>query len=357
MERPDYFEIEAASDRQPAARAALLQEAFMEPAAFYSNMAQPGKSQLEAPGALSDPVAIWAAAFGPRFDLGQFQSPFVIPDWARAAAGEGPPPAPVAPPERRAAAPAIEVPSWLQATAPASEQPAEGRDGDGRDDLGPTGPDGGQSYAGLRSAIVRARQGGSPVRVLHFGASHTVSGIQAAKFESLLEQHAPVHYYRKAKNGVSALYPLQHRQEWLDEAIGQSRPDLVVLEFGNNEAAGRINPQDYERKFEELILEIKRRAPNASIMVVGPTDGCSIGGVNKGNLLPGMDDVIAAQKNVAARYGLDYFDQRQAMGGSGSVYEWRRQGLVSGDLLHFNKSGYERLGSMLYDHLSRNINS
>jgi lysophospholipase L1-like esterase len=329
----------------------------MDRAAFYSDVAPAGANRLEAPGAPGDPVAIWAAAFGPRFDLGQFQSHFVIPDWARTAPADGPPQAPVAPPERTPAPPAIEVPSWSRGTAPSYEQPAQAGDREARDDLRPSSPEGGQAYAGLRGAITRARQGGSPVRVLHFGASHTVGGIQAAKFESLLEQHAPVDYYRQAKNGVSALYPLQHRQEWLDEAIGQARPDLVVLEFGNNEAAGRVNPRDYERKFEELILEVKRRAPNASIMILGPTDGCSIRGANKGNLLPGLDDVIAAQKKVATKYGLDYFDQRQAMGGSGSVYEWRRRGLVSGDLLHFNKSGYELLGSLVYDHLNRNINS
>jgi len=216
---------------------------------------------------------------------------------------------------------------------------------------------GGQAYAGLRSAIERARQGGGPVRVLHYGASHTVAGIEAGTFESLLAKQAPVDYTRQAKNGISALYPLARKQEWLDEPIQRTRPDLVVVEFGNNDGAAPINKAEYKKKFEELIVDIKQRAPNASIMIMGPTDGCSIRGANKGQLLPGLTDVIDAQKEVAAQYGIDYFDIRQAMGGPGSVYQWRQQGLVSSDLLHFTKSGYEELGRMRYDHLRSAINT
>jgi lysophospholipase L1-like esterase len=218
-------------------------------------------------------------------------------------------------------------------------------------------PSGGQGYAGLRSAIERARQGGGPVRILHYGASHTVAGIEANTFESLLEQQAPVDYTRQAKNGISASYPLSRKQEWLDEPIQRTRPDLVVVEFGNNDGAAPINKARYARQFEELILSIKQRAPNASIMIMGPTDGCSIQGANKGNLLPGLTDVIAVQKEIAAKYSIDYFDIRQAMGGAGSVYEWRQRGLVSSDLLHFTKSGYEELGRMRYDHLRSRISS
>lgn len=210
-------------------------------------------------------------------------------------------------------------------------------------------------FAGLAAAVQRANAGGRPVSVLHYGASHVVAGFQQPVIERALEQFAPVDYHSKAKVGVSALYPLQHKGEWLDQTIAAARPDLVIIEYGNNEAAGAVNREQYARKYEQLVQEVMARAPGASILLVGPTDGCSIVGANKGNLLPGLDQVIAVQKEIAAKYDLEYFDSRQAMGGKGSVFDWRASGLIGGDLLHMTKKGYETYAAMVGRRLADNL--
>ncbi len=407
---------EASSDGQLGARKALVQELIPDRAQSMFDASPPPERhtpQFEQTAWTSDTTSAWSSAFGSASALSAHIARLSAPvignaprdNTARPAPPTSPrppeaPPAPMRPSEVPGT-PQVQIPAWAlryrqggQVSQPSytpggdrSYRPQPGNTG-GSDvpsrtqptytpgrlpyrprldtpqppevretgDAIPPGP-GGQGYTGLRRAIERARQGGEPVRVLHYGASHTVAGTEARKFESLLEQTAPVDYYRQAKNGISASYPLSRKQEWLDQPIQQANPDLVVVEFGNNDGAGRINRERYAQQFEELILDIKRRAPNASIMIMGPTDGCSIVGANKGNLLPGITDVIEVQKQVAAKHGIDYYDVRQDMGGAGSVYEWRQRGLVSGDLLHFTTSGYEQLGRMRYEHLRSRINS
>lgn len=205
--------------------------------------------------------------------------------------------------------------------------------------------------ASLQRAITRAREGGRPLSILHYGASHVAGGTEAQTIFQLFQEQTPTTYSTKAKIGVSAAYPLDHKESWLDMPIRATNPDLIIIAFGNNEAAGTIDEGAYEKRYEQLVREVQSRAPDASIVLVGPTDGCSIRGANKGHLLPGLAQVIHAQKEVAAKLGLDYFDFQAAMGGRNSIYNWKRQGLVSQDMLHFSRQGYQILGKMLFDHV------
>ena len=210
---------------------------------------------------------------------------------------------------------------------------------------------GSTAFAALRQSIVRAAHGGRPVSILHYGASHVAGGTEAQTIATLFQEKFPVTYTTKAKRGVSALYPLENKVDWLSEPIAKAQPDLIILAFGNNESASRINSQSYKKSYEELVREVQRRAPGASIMLVGPTDGCSIRGANKGHLLPGLEQVIQVQREVAHEFGLDYYDFQEAMGGRNSIYQWKARGLVSGDMLHFSKQGYQILGKMLFNHV------
>lgn len=222
-----------------------------------------------------------------------------------------------------------------------------------RDVPGPSGPGGG--LESFKAAVQRANNGGEPVRVLQYGDSHIAGGVEPRAIEGALDELAPTEFSTKAKGGITATYPLQHPQEWLDQPIAQANPDLVILSFGSNDAASAVSKDAYVENYQKLIDEVRQRAPNASILIVGPTDGNSIVGANKGNTLPGLDAVVAAQKEVAARNGLDFFDLRQSMGGPGSVNAWKDQGLAAGDGLHFTNSGYEKIGRSIGDHLKNGI--
>lgn len=222
-----------------------------------------------------------------------------------------------------------------------------------RDVPGPVPP--GQALAQFQQAIERANNGGEPVRVLQYGDSHIVAGTEPKTIEDALKQLAPVEYSTQAKVGISANYPMTDPQNWLDKPIQQANPDLVILSFGSNDAAGAVSKEAYMQTYQNLIDNIRQRAPNASILIVAPPDGDSITGANKGNTLPGLDTVVEAQREIAARNGLDFFDLRASMGGAGSIEDWHAKGLAAGDKLHFTAQGYQLIGNSVADHLKNSI--
>ncbi len=215
-------------------------------------------------------------------------------------------------------------------------------------------PNGG-GLAHLQEAIDRANNGGAPISVLQYGDSHIVAGTEPKAIEDALKSLGPVQYDTMAKVGISANYPLTDTANWLDKPIQKDNPDLIILSFGSNDSAGPQNQAAYEASYQKLIDNVRERAPNASILIVGPSDGDSITGANKGNTLPGLDAVVAAQRDVAQKNGLDFFDLRQSMGGPGSIEAWHANGLAGGDKLHFTTKGYELIGNAVANHIKDQV--
>lgn len=219
----------------------------------------------------------------------------------------------------------------------------------------PSPTDSATNLAHLQAAIDRANQGGRPLSVLQYGDSHIAAGTEPKTIENALKQMAPTEYSTQAKVGISADYPLQNPQQWLDQPIQKANPDLVILSFGSNDSAGNVDKNAYEQTYQKLIDNVRERAPNAAILIVGPSDGDSISGANKGNTLPGLDNVVQAQKEVAAKNGLDFFDLRASMGGAGSIQDWQSKGLAGGDKLHFTTKGYEVIGQSIAGHITNEL--
>jgi lysophospholipase L1-like esterase len=215
-------------------------------------------------------------------------------------------------------------------------------------------PNGG-GLAHLQAAIDRANNGGAPISVLQYGDSHIVAGTEPKAIEDALKSLGPVQYDTMAKVGISANYPLTDPTNWLDKPIQKDNPDLIILSFGSNDSAGPQNQAAYEASYQKLIDNVRERAPNASILIVGPSDGDSITGANKGNTLPGLDTVVAAQRDIAQKNGLDFFDLRQSMGGAGSIEAWHANGLAAGDKLHFTTKGYELIGNAVANHIKDQV--
>jgi lysophospholipase L1-like esterase/HKD family nuclease len=218
-----------------------------------------------------------------------------------------------------------------------------------------SGGGGGGGLAHLQEAIARANSGGAPISVLQYGDSHVAGRTEPKAIEDALKSLGPVQYDTMAKVGISANYPLTDPTNWLDKPIQKDHPDLVILSFGSNDSAGNVNQAAYEQSYQKLIDNVRERDPNASILIVGPSDGDSITGANKGNTLPGLDNVVAAQKAVAEKNGLDFFDLRQSMGGPGSIEDWHSKGLAADDKLHFTTKGYELIGNAVANHIKDQV--
>jgi len=56
--------------------------------------------------------------------------------------------------------------------------------------------------------------------------------------------------------------------------------------------------------------------------------------------------VNTALRHLAFENKLAIWDLYKAMGGKGSMKEWKKQGMVNNDYIHFLKSGYKLQGEL-----------
>ncbi len=139
--------------------------------------------------------------------------------------------------------------------------------------------------------------------------------------------------------------------EWNEElwtaAVRQRDPALVILAYGTNEANNpKFNAEQYRQDLTAAIAKVRRAAPMASVLLVGPPD-CS----KAGKPLRHLSEVIDVQHMVARQETVAYWNLRKWMGGAGSTNLWVRAGLGQQDHIHLTAEGYRLAGKMLFDDL------
>lgn len=113
-------------------------------------------------------------------------------------------------------------------------------------------------------------------------------------------------------------------------------PDLVVLSYGGNEGLSKsLTLAEYEMGLRKAIQRVRRLAPQASALLVGPVAMCPE--------REKVTHVAAIQKRVAPEYSAGFWDTRQVSGGPGSLCDWiaADRTLVARDNLHLRRKGYE----------------
>jgi lysophospholipase L1-like esterase len=203
----------------------------------------------------------------------------------------------------------------------------------------------------LTSAVERAKAGGRPVNIAQIGDSHVAAGIETASLAKKFAENEglnqnQVNYSYKGVVGKTASYAASHPNEFL----GKINPstDLVVVSFGSNEAQKHVG-DGYKNDYSRLIGEIRQKAPNASILMVGPTDGAFW---NSNRRLPGLGSVVEAQKAVQAQTANSaYLDVLPV---TGSMNSMRSRGMLSRDNLHLTAAGYKIVGGSIADSVIAN---
>ena len=100
--------------------------------------------------------------------------------------------------------------------------------------------------------------------------------------------------------------------------------------------------------FTRIVERIRRAAPSASILVVGPPDRALRVGRRAWAPFTGVDRIVAAQRAVCREMHCAYWDQRSRMGGFGSMREWVAVSWAQPDHTHFTGEGYNELASALF---------
>jgi lysophospholipase L1-like esterase len=145
-------------------------------------------------------------------------------------------------------------------------------------------------------------------------------------------------------DGARLETPLAWNEAAFVDEVARRAPALLVIAFGTNEAFDRVNVKKYERQLAALVGRARRGAPQASCLVLGPTDA-PLGEAS----VPRVAEVAEAFHRAAAELGCSFASLQQLMGGEGSFARGMKakERLAQPDKLHLTPRGYQELGRAL----------
>jgi len=135
----------------------------------------------------------------------------------------------------------------------------------------------------------------------------------------------------------------------LEPALAALRPDLLVINFGLNRAAGPWRPPDtYVGEATAVLKRMRAAVPAAACLVVAPYP---CGDPAQGR--PGYvsEGVSLAQREAATGAGCAFMDRFTLAGGAPQIMAWRRTRVpvLSGDFTHLTNQGAARMGQAMAD--------
>jgi lysophospholipase L1-like esterase len=134
---------------------------------------------------------------------------------------------------------------------------------------------------------------------------------------------------------------------------------LIILQFGGNTLPyikDKTQAQQYAGYLKSQIYTIKKLAPNASILVIGPADMSVKVGTNYVTH-PVLEDLRNAIRQTAFDTDCAFFDMYDCMGGRNSMVAWVDQGIAAKDYVHFSPQGARKIATLLYSSLINDYNA
>lgn len=134
---------------------------------------------------------------------------------------------------------------------------------------------------------------------------------------------------------------------------------LIILQFGGN-ALPAIKDEtmvaNYAGYLRGQIAILKKAAPEASILFIGPSDMS----IKKGTdyvTYPYLEEMRDAIKKMVLESDCAFFDMYDCMGGQNSMAAWVEQKLAATDYIHFSPQGARKIATLLYSALIKEYNT
>jgi len=132
--------------------------------------------------------------------------------------------------------------------------------------------------------------------------------------------------------------------------------DLIMVMIGANEAqwlhAKDTAMKEYQAHYEKLLAPIRKGRPDASCLVVSPTDQAEPKEDGDGYVSKAVIPVLVeAQRKAAHAAGCAFYSTYDWMGGKGSAAKWFAKKLVSSDFVHPSQAGANKIADALFDAL------
>lgn len=134
---------------------------------------------------------------------------------------------------------------------------------------------------------------------------------------------------------------------------------LIILQFGGNampQIKDAANAHNYAEYIRSQISLVKKAAPNASVIFIGPAD-MSIKEETSYITYPILESVRDNLKKVVLESGCAYFDMYECMGGKNSMPSWVEQNLAASDYIHFSPQGARKIATLFYASLITEYNN
>lgn len=203
-----------------------------------------------------------------------------------------------------------------------------------------------QKAAGAKAGMLRLNINSSDKRILLKFDGQESPLIMGMSFES----DSGISIDNFPMRGSSALGFESVQVQVLGSFLQQLNTRLIILQYGINVVP---NPQKsykyYERMLSAQLAALKKAAPFASILVIGPSD-MSRRGINGYESYPNIPLIRDAMRNAAFANNCAFWDLYEAMGGQNSMLSWveSEPPLGNKDFTHFSTAGARYVGEMLY---------
>lgn len=150
-------------------------------------------------------------------------------------------------------------------------------------------------------------------------------------------------------NGSRVRYQLLWDDEVYQEHLRRRKPDLVALAYGTNESGDESPLEDYERNLRAVLQRIRDTVPEASCLLIGPSDRPMQVEERVFEDRTRTAQLIEVQHRVALEQGCGFFDLVAFQGGALSMVQWAANdpAYASQDHIHYTRVGYQRLGEVL----------
>jgi lysophospholipase L1-like esterase len=157
--------------------------------------------------------------------------------------------------------------------------------------------------------------------------------------------------------GARATYHLFWDDAIYREHLRKRRPDLVVIAYGTNESGDKDFPiENYEEELRKVVARIREVVPEASCLLVSPSDRPERVATGGFEPRPRTAQIIDVQRRVATDFSCGFFDLVACTGGAMSMVAWAAATPAYGasDHVHFTAIGYQRIGELLLQALLAN---
>lgn len=137
----------------------------------------------------------------------------------------------------------------------------------------------------------------------------------------------------------------------------QLQPKVIIFQYGGNTVPylkDSLAVKNYTSYLKSQINWVRRKAPEASLIFVGPSDmATTINGELKSYaLLPYLD---AELKESCLSNNVAYWSMFKAMGGENSMPFWVDQNLAGSDYTHFTGSGTQIISELFFTALHMDL--